>query len=61
MSKYNELTDEQRNAFRYPNAIETVKNFFRDFMNALIEVKGDGDRILKEVFYHVEVTEITDE
>jgi protein polybromo-1 len=46
VTKYNELTHEQRASYQYPSAPDVVKKMLKDIMNSLMEAKdGDGNRL----------------
>ncbi|XP_019864490.1 PREDICTED: protein polybromo-1-like [Amphimedon queenslandica] len=56
VTKYNELTDEQRNKYQYPNAPELLKKLLKDLMAALMEAQDTEGHTISEVLQSVTAT-----
>lgn len=57
VSKYNELTDEQRNKYMYPNAPELLKKLLKDLMVAVMEARDSDGHTISETLQNVTVTQ----
>lgn len=57
VTKYNELTNERRACYHYPDVPEAIKKLMKELMNRLVECKDTDGHTLRAFFNSVVVTQ----